>query len=310
MSTILVTGGNGNLARLLIEQLAEQGNSVICLDIGEPPPEGKVASVDYRVSDIRDDDFLDTLISERQPDSIIHLASLLSGSSEIDRSAAWEINATACFKLYELCLKHGVQRFVFPGTAASYGKGLPATLPEDFPQWPENLYGVTKVACERMGYYYRKRHGLDFRCLRLPMVLSPWAPANALTAYASSAYRAAAAGEAFVFPVSKNNGMSTIFVNDVVKSFIQLSGAPAESIKQPAYNLHGFLPTAIEIAQSISALVPNFEYRFEPAPEVETLISSWPSIIDDAPARKDWGWAPDHDLKAASAKMLQLLRKE
>ena len=45
-------------------------------------------------------------------------------------------------------------------------------LPEDFPQWPENMYGVTKLAVERFGIYLNQNYGFDFRCLRFPMVLS------------------------------------------------------------------------------------------------------------------------------------------
>ena len=87
----------------------------------------------------------------------------MSGSSEEDIAATWEINATASFKLMQLAVERGIEQFFFASTAASYGPVDQNPMPLNFEQWPESLYGATKVAVERAGVYFTHKHGLDFR---------------------------------------------------------------------------------------------------------------------------------------------------
>lgn len=306
--TILITGGAGNIARLLAKRLKRDGHSIVCLDIVEPSLADRVENVEYETADICDETHLESLLDARKPDLIFHLASLLSGSSEIDRRRAFQINAIATFNLLELSLKSDSPTIVFPGTGASYGSDVPADLPETHEQWPENIYGATKVAVERLGVYYKLKHGLDFRCLRPPLVLSPFAPQSALTAYASHAYVAAFKGEPFAFPVSPEIGMSTIYIQDLVEGFVQLGFAEKDMLKQHAYNLHAMCPTAQEVADAIRFHYPRFEYTFEPNETVESLLRTAPNRFQDDGARRDWGWNPSYDLDACSRDIFSLLK--
>ena len=305
--SILITGGAGNIARLLAKRLKRDGHSIVSLDIAEPPPSQKVPEVEYQSADIRDEAALEALLASRKPDLIFHLASLLSGSSELDRRRAFQINAVASFNLLELALENESPTIVFPGTGASFGSDVPLDLPEDHEQWPENLYGATKVAVERLGVYYKLKHGLDFRCLRPPLVLSPFAPASALTAYASHAYVAAFKGKPFAFPVSPEIGMSTIYIQDLVEGFVQLAFADQENLKQHAYNLHAFCPRAQEVADAIKDRRPDFQYSFEPNETVESLLRNAPDRFCDDGARRDWGWNPIYDLDTCTADIFKLL---
>lgn len=306
-TSILITGGNGNIARLLAKRLLTDSHSVACLDIAEPSPESMVSGATYLSADICDQGAIEDALNRFKPTIIFHLASLLSGSSEQDRRRAFNVNAVATFNLYELALTHGSPMIVFPGTGASYGSDVPSTLPEDHPQWPENIYGVTKIANERLGVYYKLTHGLDFRCLRPPLVLSPYAPAAALTAYASHAYVAASRGEPFTFPVAPDIGMSTIYIEDLVEGFVQLASASATGLTQHAYNVHALCPTAQEVAHSIRSLKPEFEYDFKPDPNVEALLVTAPNEFVDETARQDWGWNPRSALDDCSRALFELL---
>jgi hypothetical protein len=35
----------------------------------------------------------------------------------------------------------------------------------------------------------------------------------------------------------------------------------------------------------------------------QAIADSWPMTIDDAPARTDWGWVPEYDLKGLADTM-------
>ena len=194
MQRYLITGAAGNLARQLMDELIGRGKHTFGIDL-VPAPTGQQGN--WRQMDITDRESLAGLLAEFQPECILHMASLLSMSSAADPPRAWEVNASAAVALMELAVEHGVQRFFFPSTSATYGGALPDPLPEDHPQWPDNIYGATKVAVERVGTYFALSRGLDFRSVRLPIVVSPFAPPAAVSAYASQVFAAAARGEPF-----------------------------------------------------------------------------------------------------------------
>jgi len=304
---VLITGGNGNLGRLVAEQLLHRGQKVVKFDIPGTEPDQLRENELVISGDIRDTDTLEKIISEHQPDIIYHLASLLSGSSELDLSDAWGINATSSFELMNLALRHGVNRFFFASTIATYGEVENDPMPEDYAQWPGNMYGVTKVAVERLGVYFKTRHGLDFRCLRFPLVVSPYAPKTAVTAFPSQALRAAYEGESFEFPVSAEVGMSTIFLEDVVNSIVQFGATDRASLGRHVYNLHAYYLSAGMIAEAALQRFPGFKYCYQPIDSVERLISSWPDVMDDGSARHDWDWNPEFDLARSIDRMCELL---
>ena len=304
---VLITGGNGNLGRLVADKLLARGQRVVKFDIPGTEPETVHANETVVSGDIRDHELLQQVLAQHRPDTIYHLASLLSGSSEADLPAAWEINATASFRLLNLAHETGVGKFFFASTAASYGPVDTEPMPLEYPQWPESMYGATKVAVERMGVYFKQKQGLDFRCLRFPLVLSPFAPAGAVSAFPSQAFKAALNGESFRFPVAQNTGVSTLFLEDVVDSIVDYTAAEATQLSRHVYNVHGYYLTAGMVALEAAKRFPGFDYRFEPIATVDHLISSWPNVVDDADARRDWGWQPAFDFDQSAARICELL---
>ena len=296
--TALVTGGNGNLGRLVAQNLEQTGTRVVSFDLSGS--EGAHSDPRHAVvlGDIRDHTLLEQTIRTHKPDVVIHLASMLSGSSEANPSLAWEVNASSSIRFMHMCLDHKTGPFFFASTAATYGPDLTSPVGLDTPQWPENIYGATKVAVERMGVYLKLKQSFDFRCLRFPMVLSPFAPAGAMTAYPSHAIAAAAKGESFVFPVSKNTGMSTLYLNDVTRSIVEICAAKRSSLREHIYNLHSYMFTAQDLMAAIQHRYPDFTCSFTEDSPTEDLIQRWPDIFDDSAARQDWGWEPQYDFEA------------
>lgn len=304
----LLTGGNGNLGRLVADRLLAVGIKVVKFDLPGTEPDATRENEVIITGDMRDAGLLERILEQHQPDIVYHFASLLSGSSEADLEVAWEINATASFQLMRLAAKHQVPRLFFASTAATYGPNAGDPLPEDSEQWPETMYGASKVAVERLGVYFKTKHGLDFRCLRFPLVISPFAPTTAVTAYPSHAFGAALRGEPFTFPVSPGVGMSSIFLEDVIEGIVKFTLADGASLSRHAYSLHAYFVSAEMVATRIRAEIPGFEFNYQPVPAVESLMDAWPNVYVDDHARQDWGWDPAFDFERSAVRMFELLR--
>lgn len=310
MDCALITGGNGNLGALVAQRLLENGTRVVKFDIPGTEPETVRENETVVVGDIRDTDLLRKILVEHKPATIYHLASLLSGSSEADPEAAWEINANSSFWLLRLADELQVKKFFFASTLATFADGVVDPMPEDQQQWPNLIYGVTKVAVERLGVYFKLRHGMDFRCLRFPLVISPYAPPAALTAFPSHAFKAACNGEtSFTFPIDADTGMSTLYLDDVVKSIVEYTAVDQSRLKHHVYSLHSYFVNSRMVADSIRSKYPDMQFEFQPVAAVDEMFSSLPDVLIDQNARDDWGWQPDFDFAKSADTMFDLFSK-
>ena len=303
----LITGGGGNLARQLARRLIADGDSVVLFDIADAPPD---VECEYVKGDLTDIGSVTNALDHFQPDVLLHMASLLSGQCEQDHALGWQVNVTAAFALFEAVIKSSVKTMFFPSSLAAYGGKLPDPLPEDFPQWPQGLYGVGKATCERLGHYYHHVHGLDFRCLRLPMVISRFAPPGAASAYASRVFVDAVESGRFTFKVNPTTACSTVYVLDVLDGLRQFVRAPRENLSRCVYNIHSISPTAQQIADAVTARLGAKDIQFDPDEAVVNLIESWPKVVSDTSARNDWGWSPTRDLDAMADHFIQELIHE
>ena len=294
--TYLITGGAGNLACQLTLELARDGGRIVLMDPASRPVARVAADCDYVVGDVTRPAEIAAVIKRHRPSVIFHFASLLSGRSEEDREAAWRVNMDGAFALFESAVANGVETVVFPSSLAAYGGPLPSPLPEDFPQWPSGLYGVTKAAVERLGVYYHRQHGLDFRCLRLPVTVSEFAPPGAASAYASRLFVESVRDGCYTLRVRPQTGPAIIFVKDVIRALTAILQAPSERLSRRVYNIFAMAPSAQELAEAVVDRVPHAQVKFDPNPDVVALIESWPVNIDDGSARADWNWQPRYDL--------------
>jgi threonine 3-dehydrogenase len=285
--------------------LSPRFGRLVLTDLAPTTPFSLPENTVYESGDITDFAHLEKMVQAHQPRAIVHLASLLSGSSERNRRTTWHVNTTATLEILEQALRIPRCRVLFASTLATYGGEFPETTTEDHPQWPTTLYGVTKVAGERLGAYFRAAHGLDFRCVRLPIVISEQAPPQAVSAMVSRAFIESAADGKFTFRAGPKTRVACLQVDDAIAGMSGLLLAAPELIRQPVYNLAGFSATLGEISAAITRRKPAVEHRFEPEPEAEGVLGGWPGRQDDSAARRDWGWKPRYDLEATVKHFLE-----
>jgi UDP-glucose 4-epimerase len=165
---VFVTGGAGYIGSICTEELLNAGHQVTIYD---NLTEGHRPAVDARAKFIlaKSDEAGDVLnaVKFAKPDAIMHFAgSILVGESMTNPKKYFHNNVVNGLKLLDAAVECGVKKFVFSSTAATYG--LPERLPitEDFPQWPGNPYGESKLMFEKILQWYQSIYGLEFIAFR------------------------------------------------------------------------------------------------------------------------------------------------
>jgi UDP-glucose 4-epimerase len=165
---ILVTGGAGYIGSIVVEQLIQAGESVVVFD---NLYQGHRAAVHpdaiFVEGDLADRVAVDTLLSEHQPEAIMHFAShtLVGESMETPFRYLGE-NVTNGLNLLQAAVQHGVRRFILSSTANLFDD--PERMPIDERERivPGSPYGESKHILERMLYWLDRIYDFRYAALR------------------------------------------------------------------------------------------------------------------------------------------------
>jgi len=130
-------------------------------------------------------------------------------------------------------------------------------------------------------------------------VIGPGRGPGGVSAYSTLIIETPAKGEPYEVFVEPESRMPMLYVKDAIKSLIRLAEAPEEKLNYRMYNIQGFSPSAGEMVEAIKQQLPAAEINFKPQENMVKIIDSWPDELDDAEAKKDWGWSADYDLHEA-----------
>jgi nucleoside-diphosphate-sugar epimerase len=317
----LVTGAGGEIGHGLIRHLAEFGIfDIVALDLRPLPPELSRRCAAALVGDILDRRLLDALGCKAEISRIFHLAAILSTQAELIPETAQEINVQGTMNLLHLAgeaarARGEAIRFLFPSSIAVYGlpdlttKRKAGKVGEH--EWlePLTVYGCTKLSCEHLGRCFARNYrqlstgapgGVDFRAIRFPGLISAFTtPTGGTSDYAPEMIHAAAQGRSYACFVREDTRIPFMAMPDAVAALLRLADAPAESLRSAVYNVGGFSPSAGELAATVRTAFPGEQVTFAPAPHRQAIVDSWPEDVDDAGARRDWGFRPSYDLDRA-----------
>lgn len=165
---ILVTGGAGYIGSVCVEDLLNRGHDVTVFD---NLTEGHRKAVDQRAKfvqgDLADKTGISQVIGAEQPAAVMHFAAKALVGESMQNPSKYFFNNVSCgLNLLDAMVEHGVKRFVFSSTCATYG--IPEAIPIDelAPQKPVNPYGESKLIFEKILRWYDQIHGLVFAALR------------------------------------------------------------------------------------------------------------------------------------------------
>lgn len=297
--TILVIGSSGQIGTELVMELrARFGNTnVIASDLKASSAE-VMESGPFETLDALDKARLHEIVSKYNIKQVYLLAALLSATAEQNPMFAWKLNMESLFNVLELAREGHISRIYWPSSIAVFG---PTTPRENTPQFtvvePGTVYGISKQAGERWCEWYFRKYGVDTRSLRYPGLIG-WksAPGGGTTDYAVHIFHEALKHNKYECFLSENTSLPMMYMPDAIRATIEIMEAPAEKIRiRGAYNLSGMSFSPKEIAAAVAAHCPGFEITYKPDFR-QQIADTWPSVIDDSEARKDWGWLPQYDL--------------
>ncbi len=164
---ILVTGGAGYIGSHTVKLLSARGHDVTVYDNLSAGHRKAVPADRLVVGDLRDVDHLDHVLVVNRIEAVVHFAaSCYVGESVTDPAKYYLNNLANSINLLERCRRHGVSRFVFSSTCATYGVPTAVPITEAEKQLPINPYGNTKLAFERMLADYAPAYGIGYAALR------------------------------------------------------------------------------------------------------------------------------------------------
>jgi nucleoside-diphosphate-sugar epimerase len=153
------------------------------------------------------------------------------------------------------------------------------------------------------------KYGVDIRSLRYPGLISyKSAPGGGTTDYAIEIFHEALEEQKYKCFLSEDTYLPMMYMPDAIRATIELMEASNEKISvRTSYNLAAMSFSPKEIAAEIQMHIPEFKIEYKPDYRLD-IAQSWPQSIDDAVARKDWGWKEEYDLSAMTMDMLENLR--
>ncbi len=159
--TILLTGANGGVSRMIRPMLLERYGSIICS--ARRPMDDLVEGESFRLANLDSPDELRAAC--RGVDGIIHMGGQAT-------EASWEViresNIDGMMNLFEAARAEGVKRVIFASSNHAVGM-YPRTrkVGTEARVRPDSRYGLSKAFGEALGAMYADKHGMRVLSIRI-----------------------------------------------------------------------------------------------------------------------------------------------
>ena len=165
--TVLVSGGAGYIGSHASKCLNDAGYRVVVYDNLVYGHRWAVSESVLEIGDIVDPQRIDQVFRHYHPTAIMHFAAYAYvGESVEEPGKYYRNNVAGTLSLLEAARDHGIDKFIFSSTCATYGTPNTVPIPENHPQRPINPYGASKLMVERMLADFEMAHGIRSISLR------------------------------------------------------------------------------------------------------------------------------------------------
>lgn len=306
---ILVIGSSGQIGTdlcLSLERIYGAEN-IICSDLN--PPKDKNHRKNFIKLDVLDNEMLTKKVKEENISEIYLLAASLSALAEKNVLISWELNMNSLINVLELARKKIIKKIFWPSSIAVFGPDSPKlNTPQNTTLNPSSIYGITKLAGEKLCQYYYDKFDVDVRSLRLPGLIG-WRSlaGGGTTDYAVEIFYHALKNNDYTCFLSKETILPMMYMDDAIEAILKIMTTKKENIKiRTSYNISAVSFTPKELEKQIKIYFPNFNIKFKPDYR-QKIADSWPDSIDDQEAKVDWGWKAKFNLEKLTSEMFKNL---
>jgi len=319
-STILITGGAGFIASHTARALAEQGSSVLLLDVRNP--EGEIQwllrpvtdRVEFVRGDVTDLPFLARLLRRRNVSAVVHTATVNDLEILVHQPlTAEKIMIQGHMNVLEAARLAGVGRVVFTSSIAVYApvqyEPMDERHPVHLPDEPPTLasYSSFKLAAESIGLFYWGYHKVDFTALRLSAV---YGLGMRYPMYVKPMVENSVMGLKTVFATGGDMRRDYTYVRDVASAVLLALKAPA-GLSTRIFNISSGerLRKSSEAAETVRNNIPRAQIEIGPGlSELEAGDVRNRGRLSIARAGKDLGYLPRFSLEEGIADYIRQFR--
>lgn len=182
--TVLITGGGGFIGLNLAEVLTVSGRRVVLFDMTLPPEHlyrclSRPDLIALETGDVRDMHAISATIAHHGVTDLVHGAAITASLDREAREASriFEVNLLGVVAVLEAAIVAGLRRVILLGSGSVYGQQVKSEGyldEEEDVAIPDSLYGISKLAAERVALRYRAMRSLDVSVARLGVAFGPW----------------------------------------------------------------------------------------------------------------------------------------
>jgi nucleoside-diphosphate-sugar epimerase len=271
--TYLITGGAGFIGSHVVRDLAQEGEKVIVYDNFPRrdtlemllSPEALEKYVKIVHGDVTDYSLLVRTLKDNNVHRIIHLAAIMILEFNANPVLGVRVNFEGTANVFEAARFLGIKRVVWTSSGSVFGPGTMYAeeyIPNDAPQYPQNLYGGAKSFNELLANHYINRFGLDITALRFVMVYGPGQTNGRTAAIMKQMVYNPALGKPGRVPAAADNVLGWTYVDDAARATVM--AVKASNLKTKAFSVMGRIHTVKEVADVVKGALPDASIELLP----------------------------------------------
>lgn len=295
MQKILITGATGVLGQALVRRLTDGrfAADVAALGRDKEALQTKLAgSGKVKLYDLQE--LNDGKIDFSAVDCIIHCAFARSQNGS-DLAASVEFSQ----RIFEMARQGKVRRVINISSQSVYGNYRETPSKEEDPVAPNDLYGMAKYACEKIGnllFANSESRFINVRMASLAGLAYPERIINKMVKFALNTHHLKIVGGTQLF--------SFLHVEDATQALALLANAPSEKLRSGVYNVGS--PECCGIRQLAEMIAGMLKEKYSIKVEIETEEKDVKHSIplDVNAFARDLGWLPERNFRDIAAEIV------